>query len=550
MFSRFVRAAVVLGITASLAACGGGGGGGDDAQTPPNQGTTPPVTTPPPSKPEAARFLVQGSFGPTDASIDEVVAQGYSRWIDAQMAAPISRQRPALEALGREVKPGDRVELWWKNALTGPDQLRQRVAFALSEILVVSDKDTLYDQQIALANYYDMLAEEAFGNYRRLLERVTLSPVMGEYLSMKGNQKANTTKNIRPDENYARELMQLFSIGLVELNPDGTVKTGSDGVGIPTYDQNIIEGFARVYTGWTFANAERFNYPKNTDWLSPMKSWPDYHEPGEKQLLSGVVIPAGQTPEQDLKLALDTIFNHPNVGPYIGKQLIQRLVTSNPSPAYVGRVAAVFANNGKGVRGDLGAVVKAILLDEEARSGQTANPQGFGKVKEPVLRLAQFWRAFNASKGNGRLDINTDWNLQQEVQRSPSVFNFFSPFYAQPGAITDAGMVSPELQITTESTITQITNVLTDNSLWRYQGKTNPKPEELLLNLEKEKALAGDIPQLIERLNLLLLNGAMSAALRQAVTDQITPIAADKPYERVTEALSLISSSPEFAVQK
>lgn len=556
MTPSYTRLALALALSATLAACGGGGGGGSDGAAPPaaspapTQPPTPPPAPPPPGKPEAARFLVQSSFGPTDASIAEVQAQGYAGWIDAQMKLPVATQRPRLEALGRDVSSTDRVEAWWSNAMTQPDQLRQRVAFALSEILVVSDKDTLGSQQLALAHYYDLLASEAFGNYRTLLERVTLSPVMGEYLSMKGNEKAQPAKNIRPDENYARELMQLFSIGLVELNPDGTVKTGADGLGVPTYDQSIIEGYAQAYTGWTFANADRFRWPKTTDWFSPMKPWPDYHEPGAKTLLAGTVLPAGQTAEQDLQQALDSIFKHPNVGPFLAKQLIQRLVSSNPSPAYVGRVAAVFANNGQGVRGDLAAVIKALLLDEEARMGHTAAPQTFGKVKEPILRLAQFWRAFHAAKGNGRWDIATDWNLQQEPLRASSVFNFFSPFYSQPGALSQAGLVAPELQLTTESTITHMSNLMTGYSLWAYQGMANAKPEQMLINIEQEKALAGDVNALLDRLNLLLLGGGMSGALRTAVSEHITPIDPSKPEERVTEALALIASSPEFAVQK
>lgn len=503
----------------------------------------------PPTAAEAARFLAQASFGANDAAIAEVQAQGYAGWIDAQLALPASHQRPRLDVLGREPKPVDRVEAWWYHALTGPDQLRQRVAFALSELWVVSDKGALAKQSAALASYYDLLADQAFGNYRTLMERVSLSPVMGEYLSMLGNEKPQVERNIRPDENYARELMQLFSIGLVELNPDGTPKPGVGGVPIPTYDQAIIEGYAQVFTGWTFASAERFRFPRKRDYVQPMKAWPDFHATGTKTLLGGLVLPAGQTPEQDLKQALDSLFAHANVGPFVSRQLIQRLSTSNPSPAYVARVAAAFEDDGKGRRGELAAVVRAILLDPEARRGAAANPD-YGKLKEPILRLAQLWRAFGASSASGRYHYDPDAELQQSPLRANSVFNFFSPFYAQPGAIAGAGLVSPEFQIVTESSITQATNRLMLQSLARYQGMARPRQEYILLNLEKDKALAGDIPALAERLNTLLLDGRMSALLRSELSRHVATVPKSKPYERLTEAIALVVTSPEFSVLK
>lgn len=546
--SAVVRFAAIVCLSFNLFACGGGGSGGDSSSSGSGSDATPNL--PPPSKTEASRFLQQSSFGADDASIEAVVKRGYSAWIDDQIRLTPSHHRPRIASLDTNARPNDRVEAWWYNAVKAPDQLRQRVAFALSEIFVVSDKDTLYGKQQALANYYDLLVDNAFGNFRTLMEQVTLSPVMGEYLSLKGNQKANTKKNIRPDENYARELMQLFTIGLVQLNTDGSVKLDAQGQPIPTYDQSVIEGFAQVWTGWQFANAERFSNPKNSDWLSPLKAWPDYHETAAKKILDGITLPAGQSAEQDLKQSLDTIFNHPNVAPFIGKQLIQRLVTSNPSPAYVARISAVFDDNGHGVRGDLAAVVKAILLDDEARNTSHAASDNFGKLKEPVLRVAELWRAFHAAAGNGRYDYDSDWEIQQAPLRANSVFNFFSPFYSQPGELGDAGLVSPEFQITTEYTITQITNRLMGQSLWRYKNMKNAKDNQILIDIETEKAMAGNIPGLIDRLDLLLLAGRMSPALRQAVSDQLATIGADRPYERVTEALALITTSPEFAVQQ
>ena len=283
---------------------------------------------------------------------------------------------------------------------------------------------------------------------------------MGVYLSMLGNQRADPARNISPDENYAREMMQLFTIGLVELNPDGTVRTDARGQEIPTYDQDIIEGFARVFTGWNYAEGANFNRARRTvaNQTVPMELYPDYHSTESKQLLNGVQLPAGQSGQRDLEDALDNVFAHPNVGPFIATRLIERLVTSNPTPGYVQRVASTFNDNGGGVRGDLEAVVKAILLDVEARSANTT-PSG-GKLKEPLLRLTQLWRAYDARSADGTFVFRPSTNdvFAQGPLQSPSVFNFFSPFYAPPGEIADAGLTAPELQIATEFRNTLVTN--------------------------------------------------------------------------------------------
>lgn len=532
-----------------LSGCGGGGSG--EEQLPPVQRPADTFDTlPMPNPAQASRFLVQASFGPTPATINTLTQQGLSAWVDEQMRQPVSRQRQRLESLRRDVQSKDRIEAWWHNAMTRPDQLRQRVAFALSQILVVSERGgNLGSQQIALAHYYDQLASHAFGNFRDLLETVTLSPVMGEYLSMLGNEKPDPVKNIRPDENFARELMQLFTLGLVQLNPDGTPRHDAQGQPMPTYDQTTIEAYAHVFTGWTYANAERFRWPKQTDYLSPMKAWPEFHDPGEKRLLNGVVIPPGTPPEQALDMALDSLFQHPNVGPFIGRQLIQRLVTSNPSPAYVARVSRVFADNGQGVRGDMAAVVRAILLDEEAREGHWRDPDRFGKLKEPVLRIAQVWRAFDARAANGRYDFDPGWFVEQAPLRSPSVFNFYSPFYAPPGPLRDTGLVAPEFQITTEYTLTQITNLFTNWGLWKTSERKDAAPDAILLQVERDMALANDVPALLDHLDLLLLNGRMSDAMRQALALHLSSISDKYARERVTEAIALIIVSPEFALQ-
>ncbi|MCS6948284.1 MAG: DUF1800 domain-containing protein, partial [Steroidobacteraceae bacterium] len=331
-----------------LAACGGGGGSGDSSGAPPPP--PPPVT-----KAEAFRFLNQATFGATEAEANRLIALGdsttaYSRWLDEQFAKPPSLQLPYVQAAVPNPIPqgfnigslqAQRVEIFFQNALKGEDQLRQRVAWALAQIMVVSQVGALANFPLALADYYDMLARNAFGDFRKLIEDVTLHVAMGVYLSMLGNQKPDPARNIRPDENYARELMQLFTIGLVELNPDGTARM-SGGQPIPTYDQSIIEGFANVFTGWRYAGGTSFATAGRATLANqslPMQAYPEQHSTGPKKVLSYpgallTTIPAGQTPQQDLKDALDNIFNHPNVGPFIGKQLIQKLVTSNPSPAY------------------------------------------------------------------------------------------------------------------------------------------------------------------------------------------------------------------------
>jgi uncharacterized protein (DUF1800 family) len=450
----------------------------------------------------------------------------------------------------------DRQEIWFRNSITGPDQLRQRVAFALSEIMVVSQQSTLQNMPHALADYYDMLARNAFGDFRKLVEDVTLHPAMGVYLNMLGNQKPDAARNIRPDENYARELMQLFTVGLVELNADGTVKKDAQGQPIPTYDQSVIEGFANVFTGWNYAGAATFTQARRTlvNQVQPMQAYPEQHSPLAKKLLQypGATkpsLPAGQPPTQDLADALDNIANHPNVGPFISKQLIQKLVTSNPSPAYVGRVAAVFANDGSGRRGNLGAVVKAILLDAEARPAAPAATSG--KVKEPLLRLTQLWRAYGAKAASGQYRVgNVNAAFGQGPLQSPSVFNFYSPFYAPPGEIAAQGLVAPELQIATE-----YLNTTTGNAFYNYvfawnSTATNPAANSVLLDYTTELPLAGDSEALVNRIAEKLLGGQISATLKAEAKAAVERTAATNPGQRVSEALYLVATSPEYVVQR
>ena len=574
---------------------------------------------------EAQRFLTQATFGATLPEIDRLLAMGYNAWLDEQFAATASRQLPFLDALiqadiaaGRpiEVWQDKRQEIWWRNVLTGNDQLRQRVAYALSQILVVSDQNgALEGNPTTLAHWHDMLATGAFGSYRALLENVTLHPSMGHYLSMFGNRKPDAALNIRPDENYAREIMQLFSVGLVMLNADGTPVDGNLGQAgvqpVPAYDQETIRGFAHVFTGWKYSTC----IPPNTSsadpnnnlnwwnweycssqaqsvsgdqdwrlhagWRTPLRPWGEgntvrgevyYAHEGSKQLLDypGVSLPGGVLPSSsgrpagsrarhDLGLALDNVFNHPNVGPFIARQLIQRLVTSNPSPAYVGRVAAAFADdNGAaagGTRGSLRAVVRAILMDPEARNPAQA-PMHAGKLREPLLRVTALWRAMDARSRDGRIREGwPEYYGAQAVLRSPTVFNFYLPTYALPGEIASAGLVSPEFQITTDTYITRLTNEIGGKVFWAWFG--NPglgSWDPVQVDLARDLALADQPAALLDRYNLLFLGGTMSAGMRGTLLAHLNDIAPNSwegwRRERVQDALWLILTSPEYVVER
>ncbi|MEE4163477.1 MAG: DUF1800 domain-containing protein [Woeseiaceae bacterium] len=543
-----VLISIVATVVVGLSGCGGGGA---DTGSPP---TPPPPPPPTVSKSAAFQLLNQASFGATEAAAEQVAALGIEGWIDDQLSRPASLQLPFLQSLPRPEfffqLNEDRVDIWFRNALHGEDQLRQRVAFALSEIMVVSQLGALNNYPFALASYYDMLAENAFGNYRDLIEAVTLHPAMGIYLSMLGNQKPNPDLNIRPDENYARELMQLFSIGLVELAPDGSVRTDGRGVPLPTYDQSVIEGFAHVFTGWHFAGAPAFEQARPTlaNQVVPMQLYPDFHDTGAKQLLGGVTLPAGQGGEQDLEAALDSIFNHPNVGPFIAIRLIQRLVTSNPSPGYVERVAAVFADNGRGVRGDLGAVVKAILLDSEARPNLPMEIDG--KLKEPLLRLTQLWRAYDAQSADGRYAFFPQFFFGQGPLQAPSVFNFFSPFYAPPGEIRDSSLVAPELEIATEFQNTMVTNYFFYQVFALNSTATELRAGDIYIDIGEEAGLAGDIDALIRRVDDKLLAGSMSTTLETEIRGMLERVPDDNAVLRAAEAIYLVVTSPEFAYQR
>ncbi|WP_293372042.1 DUF1800 domain-containing protein [Nevskia sp.] len=511
---------------------------------------------------EASRFLAQSTFGGKLSEINALTGQpSFENWLSQQRSAAPTYQLPYLnqrEASGVQLSGAERMGAWFRSTITGPDQLRQRVAFALSEIFVVSENASTLNFDIkGLANYYDILTRNAFGNYRTLLEEVTLSPQMGLYLSMLRNQKADPANGVRPDENYAREIMQLFTVGLVQLNLDGTPRRDAAGNTIPTYSQRDVENLARVFTGFgPSGGTDAFTFTVlDPNRLSPMTAYPQYHDTGTKTIIGNAVIGAGQQALPELRQALDVLFNHPNVGPFISVQLIRKLVTANPSPAYIQRVAAVFNDNGSGARGDMYAVTRAILLDVEARSGGlSASPNTFGKLREPLLRLTQIWRAFDASGPGGRFNYdNPQGDFVQAPLRAPSVFNFFRPDHRPVGPIAAAGLVSPEFQITDEASIATMINALTFlTPNFRSVANPQPNPSNVVYDLRSWETLAqNNPPAMVDQLNLVLMSGQMPAAMRTELINyaNLIPLS-EGPAVRVSEVLYLLTTSPQYAVQR
>ena len=537
----------------------------------------------------AVRLLTQATFGPVAADVTTVMNQGVSAWITAQLAQPATSHLAAVRADATAfpnpqsptannyyfTSSVNQQAAWWKIALTAPDQLRQRVAFALSEIIVVSEQGAgLVHAHEGLARYYDMLAADAFGNFRTLLQDVTVSPVMGTYLSSLHNEAGNAALGTSADENYAREVQQLFTVGLVKLQPDGTLQLDNTGQPIATYDQTEVTSTARVFTGWSFASSTNNFFanptpgdtyatelPDTNPWLNPMQAFNSYHDTTAKTILGGVAIPAGGTAQSDLQIELDTLFNYPNTGPFIAKQLIQHLVTSNPSPAYVYRVAQVFANNGSGVRGDLSAVVRAILSDYEARSASVTADAGYGKVKEPLLRISGLLRALNATSqdgryieyvagaaGNSSFLASPMGTFEEQALDANTVFNFFAPSFISPGPLAAAGLVAPEFQITDANS-----SIGTPNALYAFVfNRQAPQPSNLLLlDLSALTPLASNPSALLDQLSLLFCNNAMSSATRARITTALASLGSSATAVQLTEsALYLTVTSAESAVQR
>ncbi len=546
-----------------------GGSIADDAGSAPSPApAVPPAPTPTPtpnpytgsaSDADTVRFLEQATWGPTPAEVARVKAIGFNAYLNEQFNLPISGY-PNIPLVPGDNNVGcptgspatcnrDNYQTYplqrrfFTNAMYGQDQVRQRVAFALHKIIVVSGRDINIPSY--LTPYLQTFDNNAFGNFRQLLTDVTLNPAMGEYLDMRGNSKT------QPNENYAREILQLFSVGLDQLNPDGTPILDAQGNRIPTYDQTTITNFARVFTGWNLAP---LNPPQTGvfNYISPMVvANENNHDKNPKVLLqyNGAIsgLPANQTSAQDLSAALDNIFNHPNVGPFISKQLIQQLVTSNPSPAYVARVAAVFNNNGQGVRGDLKAVVRAILLDPEARGDAKTDPN-YGHLREPVQLIANMLRAYDAKSfdrtqnSDGYLAPNA-LTLDQDVLRPPTVFSYFPADYNVPGT----NLTGPEFGILSATTSLRRANFI---STLLYVGITvnGNAPNGTKIDVAALQALAGNPQQLVDALNAQLMHGTMSAAMNASIVQALTSIT--DPLKRTRMAIYLVATSSQYQVER
>ncbi|MEE9476268.1 MAG: DUF1800 domain-containing protein, partial [Roseateles sp.] len=427
---------------------------------------------------------------------------------------------------------------FFANAVNAPDQLRQRVAFALSQIYVVSNAKV--DSSKAMINYHRVLLNDAFGSHRQLLRDVTLSPAMGVYLDMVNNTKADPATGTSPNENYGRELLQLFSVGVFKLKPDGSVVTDGSAKPVGTYDQNTIEGFSRALTGWTFpARPGQASQDFNPSYfVGPMESHETYHEPGSKALLSGVTLPGGQSAPQDLDAALSNISQHQNAGPFLALRLIQALVKSNPSPAYIQRVSAAYADNGASVRGDLKAVIRAVLLDSEARAGDTqAAGSSDGKLREPVVFMTRLLRAFK-TQTNGAGLASYAQSMRQDVFNAPSVFNFYPPSYKPRGST----LLGPEFKILNSNTLMTRLQFASDLSAGALPTGTS-------VDLSDFVAVAADVNALVNLLDQRLMHGSASATLKSSVAQALNAIGTDGATRAAT-AVYLFAGSPEFQIQR
>lgn len=532
----------------------------------------------------ASRFLSQASLGHSIEDIEEVAQMGIEDWIDDQFAKPIAfstidkvieyhdYRRDSLNnpTIGQSIRFWDFA--WWQYHMQSDDVLRQRIAFALSEILVISRFSSFDDESYAFSTFYDIFLENAFGNYRDILQEVTFNPAMGEYLTYLNNPKSDTTEGTFPDENYAREVMQLFTIGLEELNIDGTPVLDTSGAVIPTYDNDDISEFSKVFTGLTWWDRDEFfkNDMNDSSYMYPMQMFNEYHEPGVKNLLNGFQVP-NRLPIDgvaDINDALDNLFDHPNIAPFISRILIQRLVTSNPTPGYIGRVAAKFNDNGNGVKGDMKAVIKAILLDTEARSCDNIDNVNYGRLREPFIRYVQINRAFDASTMSGNYRNNMDVVQEQVEQKpftSPSVFNFYQNDYQPIGLIEQGGFVAPEFQITNTQTMTGYINALyewivqeniaDESDLFSGESNDGYADEISTIDISDEQMYAEDIylHQLLDRLNLILAHGLISPMAEQTIIEAIKNFDANDADDlemRTKLAIYLVLTSPEYLIHR
>jgi uncharacterized protein (DUF1800 family) len=522
---------------------------------------------------DASRFVSQATFGGTMAEIEALANSDYTNWLNTQFARPQTLHLPNVVAWlatrPADMQNGQAGFQWsiWKNFATADDSLRQRMAYNLSQIFVISLNSNLSAPfPRGPANYLDLLGKHAFGNFRDLIEEVTYSPMMGIYLSHLRNTKENPATGSVPDENYAREVMQLFTIGLYELNLDGTVKTDAGGKPIETYTNSDVTGLAKVLTGlsWGGPDASDARYNNNAAVrdadreILRMQAYDKFHSLSEKKFL-GVTIPAAAnaagTTNADLKIALDRLFNHPNVGPFIGKQLIQRMVSANPSLAYVARVAGAFNNNGAGVRGDMKAVIRAILLDPEARNANSSSTTD-GKLREPVVRMVQWMRAFSVKSNDGRFLLGSVSDPAQQLAQtpmySPSVFNFYRPGFSPPNSkVGSANLVSPEAQIINETSVAGYLNYMRA-AIQQGLGTTINGARDIQPNYAAELQLVNDPVALVDRMNVLLAGGRLSSATKNIIVDaiaSINPSTDAAKLNRVYTAIYLTMAAPEYILQ-
>jgi len=585
-------AALAAAAAAALAACGGGGGGGA-APVAPGPPAPPPALSA--ADMAAARLLLHAQVAATDADIAAVKAMGAAAWLDTQLALPVGEK--AYDWLVAKGYGAIDAYTFYDNdigvdyaiayqVIKLPDAVRKRVALALSEFFVISvvGLGTMPWRTLGVGHYWDQLNAHAFGNFRQLLEAVTLNPAMGLYLNTKGNAKEDPATGRVPDENYAREVMQLLTIGLEKLNLDGTPMLDGAGKPVPTYSQDEVSQLARVFTGYDLWDDGR-RFPAAADGFPrPYQEYsrqPMVFNAGQHSMLAatflGTTVPANTPGPAALAMALDTLFNHPNVGPFFGRQMIQRLVTSHPSPAYVARVAAKFNDNGAGVRGDLKSVWRAILLDDEAQGASGLTSTTHGKLREPMIRVFQWARTFDLQSALGQWKFGFDYGnpqlwYDQRPFYSGSVFNFFRPGYVPPGtALAAAGATAPEFQIVNETTVSQWVNsieLIATSGIYvvwpdrpgfpsPYAGPYPGDGYDLLPNHAPELALAPDPAALVRRLNLLLCAGQLSADTQARIvailSDGSTLTAASPAADRrwtVGAAVVLVMCSPEYIVQK
>ncbi|MDC0314945.1 DUF1800 domain-containing protein [bacterium] len=508
-----------------------------------------------PSDEEAVRFLIQASFGPTAASINEVTTLGYTGWIDAQKMAPKSKLRTVMFQNGAPFSSSLARSGLWRSHLISPDQLRQRVAYALSQIFVVGTggSSVVGDNALVQAAYYDIFVDGAFEGYRDVLEEVTYSPVMGFYLSHLDNRKGDPTISRFPDENFAREIMQLFTVGLWELGLDGTRLTDADGDLIPTYGNETITEMAKVFTGMSHSRVSSgqvassfYQGAVGNDYQYPMKVWEEEHDSGAKDIIGPNILPGdgSQTGEEEVQATLDALVDHPSTAPFVSRLLIQRFTSSNPSPAYVRRIAqawlATGGPDGEG-RADLGRVIEAILLDPEARLASTVGEGHRGKAREPYLRFAHLFRAFEFKREDGRYPPSIE-QMSEAFGQYPtlarSVFNFYLPDYQPPGNIGNQNLVAPELQLFTD------TQILNSENLTRFAVDTG-----LLLvksDFFDELALLPDMDALLDRVDLLLTGRRLSLSSREAIRSAALEESSD--IMKVKTAVYLATQAPEYSV--